>query len=223
MRPSPAISPPGASAHHCAVRYAQSTPTYFTSGLLPDGIGHRRVSPARRPFFMTFHKFDPRGSIQALALLFAGHPGTRQPSRDGAKRRADFRRPSSSPADLRLGDLARISEDEEAEVSVASQDNPVAVLVLRQSHPPEVVSGRVDVPADLPRAGRVREVDHAEPARVPGEVGQLVGVDVGTALIRVAPRHLDLVHREVTEADGEGRIAGLRDGELTDLGRVADQ
>src|SRR6266702_3335479 len=56
MRPSSAISPPGASAHHCAVRYAQSSPTYFTSGLLPDGIGHRRVSPARRPFFMTFHK-----------------------------------------------------------------------------------------------------------------------------------------------------------------------
>jgi MFS family permease len=25
-------------------------------GLLPDGIGRRRVSPARRPFFMTFHK-----------------------------------------------------------------------------------------------------------------------------------------------------------------------
>src|SRR5439155_5444019 len=60
-RPSPAISPPGASAHHCAVRYAQSTPTYFTSGLLPDRIRHRRVSPARRPFFMTFHK----GSIPA--------------------------------------------------------------------------------------------------------------------------------------------------------------
>src|SRR5881409_317324 len=35
---------------------AQSSPTYFTSGLLPDGIRHRRVSPARRPFFMTFHK-----------------------------------------------------------------------------------------------------------------------------------------------------------------------
>jgi hypothetical protein len=34
----------------------QSTPTYVTSGLLPDGIRHRRVSPARRPFFMTFHE-----------------------------------------------------------------------------------------------------------------------------------------------------------------------
>jgi len=56
IRPSPAISPPGESAHHCATRYAQSSPTYFTAGLLPDGIRHRRVSPARRPFFMTFHK-----------------------------------------------------------------------------------------------------------------------------------------------------------------------
>jgi hypothetical protein len=56
MRPSPATAPPSVSAHHCACRYAQSTPTYFTSGLLPDGIRHRRVSPARRPFFMTFHK-----------------------------------------------------------------------------------------------------------------------------------------------------------------------
>ena len=31
-QPSPVISPPRASAHHCACRYAQSSPTCFTSG-----------------------------------------------------------------------------------------------------------------------------------------------------------------------------------------------
>src|SRR6266508_2062059 len=44
--------PPLGSPCECA----QSIPTYFISGLLPDGIGHRRVSPARRPFCMTFHE-----------------------------------------------------------------------------------------------------------------------------------------------------------------------
>src|SRR5213593_3987215 len=69
MRPSPAISPLEASAHHCAFRYAQSSPTYFTSGLLPDGIGHRRVSPARRPFFMTFHKRSIRATAGGGQLM----------------------------------------------------------------------------------------------------------------------------------------------------------
>jgi len=55
----------GASLHPC---YASSVTSHDltvlkrSSGGLepstpsPDGIGHRRVSPARRPFFMTFHK-----------------------------------------------------------------------------------------------------------------------------------------------------------------------
>ena len=74
-RPSLAISPPGASAHHCACRYAQSSPTYFISGLLPDGIRHRRVSPARRPFFMTFHKCSIRspGSPMAKGIRASRH------------------------------------------------------------------------------------------------------------------------------------------------------
>ena len=56
-----------ASSH--AQQGAQSTPTYFTSGLLPDGIRHRRVSPARRPFFMTFHKRSI--ALMAVVLLIA--------------------------------------------------------------------------------------------------------------------------------------------------------
>src|SRR5204863_3934158 len=73
-QPSPVISPPRASAHHCACRYAQSSPTCFTSGLLPDGIRHRRVSPARRPFFMSFHK----RSIPLLRSLMGERiPGSR--------------------------------------------------------------------------------------------------------------------------------------------------
>jgi hypothetical protein len=53
-RPSPAASPPGASAHHCAHRYAQSIPTYCTSGLLPDRDSSPDSLSGRRPFFMTF-------------------------------------------------------------------------------------------------------------------------------------------------------------------------
>jgi hypothetical protein len=72
-RASPATCPPGESAHHCALRCAQSSPTYFIPGLLPDRIGHRRVSPARRPFFMTLHKRSiPAAGIPDEGILGRG-------------------------------------------------------------------------------------------------------------------------------------------------------
>src|SRR3989442_11235048 len=52
---------------------AQSIPTYSTSGLLPDGIGHRRVSPARRPFFMTFHKCSTSSAAHSEAAMRPRH------------------------------------------------------------------------------------------------------------------------------------------------------
>src|SRR5215218_2620028 len=117
---------------------------------------------------------------------------------------------------------ARVPEDEQAEVPVASEDDSVAVLVFRQSNSPEVVPLRVDVVADFLDPGRV-EGGHPEPARVPGEVRELPVVRSGATLVRVAARHLDLVDGEVTEALVEGRIDGHRDGELVDLGEAASR
>src|SRR5262245_10935770 len=92
----------------------------------------------------------------------------------------------------RLWQRSCVSEDEQPEVPVAGQDDPVAVLVLGQGDAPEVVAVGIDVVTDLGRVGRIGDVDDPEPARVPGEVRQVVVVRRGAAFVGSAPRHLDL-------------------------------
>lgn len=94
---------------------------------------------------------------------------------------------SPSHGAARLWQRARVPEDEQSEVPVAGQDDPVAVLVLGQGPAPEVVAVGVDVVADLGGVGRVGDVDDPEPARVPREVRQAVVVRCRGALVGVAP------------------------------------
>src|SRR5205814_4481559 len=96
--PSPASSPPAPSAHHRARRYAQSSPTYLTTGLLPDRSRHRRVSPASRPFFITFSKATsaPTRSASPAVSRTSDAPGNVRRLPDTRSRGA-LPRPRSHP------------------------------------------------------------------------------------------------------------------------------
>ena len=87
-------------------------------------------------------------------------------SRDGelGKEGRRFGRPSLLPLDFLLGNQPGVPEDEQAEVPVTFQHDPVPVLILRQGHAPEIVPLRVDVAADLGGSGRVGDVHHPEAA-----------------------------------------------------------